>query len=100
MALAAGSSAAGSSFWRIACVAALALSQPVFAQKLVDPDKVAPEFREAAQKRRAEQLKVIACGLKADHSKIPRRDRADYVTKCVGEEDQTQTLDPAPRKTE
>jgi hypothetical protein len=36
------------------------------AQKLVDPDKVAPEFREAAAKRRSEQLKKINCNKKAE----------------------------------
>ena len=34
-----------------------AFLQTASAQKLVDPDKVAPEFREAAIKRRAEQIK-------------------------------------------
>jgi hypothetical protein len=36
------------------------------AQKLVDPDKVAPEFREAAAKRRSEQLKIMNCNKKAE----------------------------------
>ena len=47
------------SFWRFGCAAAFAflLSQTSLAQKLVDPNSVAPEFRAAAEKRRAEQLK-------------------------------------------
>ena len=35
----------------------LLLATAVQAQKLVDPSKVAPEFREAAEKRRAEQIR-------------------------------------------
>jgi hypothetical protein len=36
-----------------------AFLQTTLAQKLVDPDKVAPEFREAAAKRRSEQMKMM-----------------------------------------
>jgi hypothetical protein len=53
------------------------------AQKLVDPSTVAPEYREAAEKRRAEQLKLLACAKKADEAKVPRRDRAEYIGQCV-----------------
>ena len=35
-------------------------------QKLVDPSKVAPEYREAAEKRRAEQIRQQTCAKKAD----------------------------------
>jgi hypothetical protein len=52
------------------------------AQKLVDPDKVAPEFREAAAKRRSEQLKVMNCN-KADEAKVLPRDRASHVQHCL-----------------
>jgi hypothetical protein len=69
----------------MALVAAFGLGESCFAQKLVDPDAVAPEYRAAAEKRRAEQLKQIECGLKADFSKILPRDRADYITKCLVE---------------
>jgi hypothetical protein len=34
------------------------------AQKLVDPSTVAPEFRAAAEKRRAEQIKLSECNKK------------------------------------
>jgi hypothetical protein len=54
-----------------------------FAQKLVDPSSVAPEYREAAKKRRAEQLKMIACGKKADEAKVLPRDRAAFITPCL-----------------
>jgi hypothetical protein len=53
------------------------------AQKLVDPDAVAPEFREAAEKRRAEQIKLVQCSKKADESKVVRRDRAAFVSECL-----------------
>jgi hypothetical protein len=54
-----------------------------FAQKLVDPDKVAPEYREAAEKRRAEQIKVLACSKKVDDAKIVRRDRVAEIQRCL-----------------
>lgn len=53
------------------------------AQKLVDPDKVAPEYREAAAKRRAEQLKLVDCSHRADAAKVLPRDRAVYVQQCL-----------------
>ena len=54
-----------------------------FAEKLVDPDAVAPEYRAVAEKRRAEQLKLLECSRKADAAKIVRRDRAAFVSECV-----------------
>jgi hypothetical protein len=60
-------------------------SHPGFAQKLVDPDKVAPEYREAAQKRRAEQIKQQTCSHKADVEKILPRDRTAYIQHCLDE---------------
>jgi hypothetical protein len=54
-----------------------------FAEKLVDPKSVAPEFREAAEKRRAEQIKLSACSKKADQSKVLRRDRAAFISDCL-----------------
>jgi hypothetical protein len=53
------------------------------AQKLVDPNAVAPEFRDAAEKRRAEQIKLVQCNKKADESKVLRRDRAAFVGDCL-----------------
>ena len=53
------------------------------AEKLVDPGKVAPEYREAAEKRRAEQDKQQDCARKADIERILRRDRAAFVIHCV-----------------
>jgi hypothetical protein len=53
------------------------------AEKLVDPNTVAPEYREAAEKRRAEQLKLLQCSKKADDSKVMRRDRVAFINECA-----------------
>jgi len=53
------------------------------AQKLVDPNSVAPEYRADAEKRRAEQLKLLQCTKKADDAKVSRRDRAAHITACI-----------------
>lgn len=53
------------------------------AQKLVDPNSVAPEFRAAAEKRRNEQIKLAICSKKADDAKVVRRDRAAFVDQCL-----------------
>jgi hypothetical protein len=58
---------------------------PGFAEKMVNPDAVAPEFRAAAEKRRSEQIKLFACNKKADQAKVLRRDRAAYVGQCLGQ---------------
>jgi hypothetical protein len=55
---------------------------PARADKIVDPKTVAPEFREAAQKRQAEQLKLIECNNAAKVAKIQKRDMAQYVAEC------------------
>ncbi len=66
-----------------AALAAAALNgTPARAQKIVDPKTVAPEFREAAEKRHAEQLKLIECNNTAKIAKIPPRDIAQYVAEC------------------
>lgn len=54
-----------------------------FAQKLVEPDKVAPEYREAAERRREEQIKVLACSRKVDDAKVVRRDRVAEIQRCL-----------------
>jgi hypothetical protein len=56
-----------------------------FAQKLVDPEKVAPEFRVAAEKRRAEQIKLIECTHKADEARVLPRDRTGHIQHCLDE---------------
>jgi hypothetical protein len=73
-------------FWQLTFVIALVLGEPSFAQKLVDPNSVAPEFREAAIKRRAEQIKQIVCGRKADVAKVLPRDRPAFLTACLADD--------------
>ena len=63
----------------------LSLVELSLAQRLVDPDKVPPEFRAAAEKRRAEQLKVAECSHKANESKVLPRDRAAHIQACLDE---------------
>ena len=65
------------SIWRVTFVAALVSLEPSFAQKFVDPNAVAPEYREAAGKRRAEQIKQRECAHKADEAKVIPRDRTE-----------------------
>ena len=69
---------------RAALIAVFFLTTTVHAQRLVDPSTVAPEFREAAEKRRAEQLKQQACAKQADAEKILPRDRLAFLSKCLG----------------
>jgi hypothetical protein len=52
-------------------------------EKLVDPNTVAPEYRDAAEKRRAEQIKLYQCSKKADEAKVPRRDRVPFINECL-----------------
>jgi hypothetical protein len=66
-----------------AVLISLCLTTTVQAQKLVDPSKVAPEFREAAVKRRAEQMKELACAKKAEDQKVVLRERAAFVNSCL-----------------
>ena len=61
----------------------LFLTTSVSAQKLVDPTSVAPEYREAAEKRRAEQIKQRECAHKADVQKIMPRERTAYLLQCL-----------------
>ena len=63
----------------------LSLVESSLAQRLVDPDKVPPEFRAAAEKRRAEQLKVAECSHKANESKVLPRDRTAHIQACLDE---------------
>ena len=73
------------SFWHLGLVGALVFCGPTFAQKLVDPKAVAPEYREAAEKRRAEQIRQRECAHKADEAKVLPRDRTAHITRCLAE---------------
>ena len=64
-------------------IAALLSTEPGFAQKLVDPNTVAPEFREAAVKRRAEQMRLRECNRKAEEAKVVPRERAAHINHCL-----------------
>jgi glycine/D-amino acid oxidase-like deaminating enzyme len=59
------------------------LAAPALADKLVDPATVAPEYREAAEKRRAEQIKQRDCARRADQAKVVVRERASFVLHCM-----------------
>ncbi|MGH6739130.1 MAG: hypothetical protein ACREDY_08880 [Bradyrhizobium sp.] len=61
----------------------LILTVPAFAEKLVDPTAVAPEYREAAEKRRAEQIRQHDCAKKADLEKVLPRERTAYLLQCL-----------------
>jgi hypothetical protein len=61
----------------------VAWSGASMAEKLVDPNTVAPEYRAAAEKRRAEQIKLFECTKKADETKVLRRDRVTYINECL-----------------
>ncbi|WP_439392218.1 hypothetical protein ACRQ5Q_21145 [Bradyrhizobium sp. PMVTL-01] len=61
----------------------LLVATPAGSQALVDPSKVAPEFREAAEKRRAEQIRQRECALKADLEKVLPRDRTAFLNQCL-----------------
>jgi hypothetical protein len=79
------------SFWYLGFIGALVFCEPAFAQKLVDPNAVAPEYREAAEKRRAEQIRQRECAHKAEVAKVLPRDRIAHITRCLAEGDKTQT---------
>jgi hypothetical protein len=70
-------------FWYVSLIAVCSFVEPAFAQKLVDPNAVAPEYREAALKRRAEQLKIGECRQKADLAKVLPRDRTAVINECM-----------------
>ena len=67
----------------ILAVIALFAAPAVRAQPLVDPTKVAPEYREAAEKRRAEQIRQRQCAQKADMEKVMPRDRTAFLNQCL-----------------
>lgn len=61
----------------------LLTSFPASAQKLVDPEKVAPEYREAAEKRRAEQIAQRECAMTAETRNVLPRDRTAFLLECL-----------------
>ena len=79
------------SFWYLAVAGAFLACEPAIAQKLVDPNAVAPEYRQAAEKRRAEQIRQRECAHKADLAKVLPRDRTALLMQCLAEAEKTQT---------
>lgn len=69
----------------IVTVISMLLVWPVCAQKLVDPDKVAPEYHDAAVKRRSEQINQMECAQKANLDHVLPRDRAAFIIHCLDE---------------
>jgi len=61
----------------------LTLTVPALAEKLVDPTTVSPEYREAAEKRRAEQIRQQDCAHKADVEKVMPRERTAFLLQCL-----------------
>jgi hypothetical protein len=61
----------------------LMIIAPASAQKLVDPTTVAPEYREAAEKRRAEQIKQRECAKKAEMANVLPRERTTFLLQCM-----------------
>lgn len=61
----------------------LVWSAPSLAQKLVDPSTVAPQYRDAAEKRRAEQIRQRDCAKKAETEKVMPRDRTAFLLDCL-----------------
>jgi hypothetical protein len=61
----------------------LTLTVPALAERLVDPTTVAPEYREAAEKRRAEQIRQQDCAHKADVAKVVPRERTAFLLQCL-----------------
>jgi hypothetical protein len=77
---------------QLSAIAAFSLCfQASYAQKLVDPNAVAPEFRAAAEKRRVKQLRLNECAKKAIDAKILIRDRAAFISSCAESTSQTAT---------
>jgi hypothetical protein len=71
------------SFWHLSLIAVCVVAEPAFAQKLVDPNAVAPEYRNAAEKRRAEQIKQMQCRHRVDVAKVLPRDRTAAINRCM-----------------
>jgi hypothetical protein len=67
---------------------ALALALPVngalaqTGQAMPDPNKVAPQYRAAAEKRREELITINACKKLAEKEAVAKRDQAAYINHC------------------
>lgn len=69
---------------RISFFAFVLVLFPTFAFSLEKPiSGVAPEFHEAAQKRRAEIARQTFCNEKAAKENVMKRDLASFVVSCM-----------------
>ena len=81
---------------RISFVVFVLVLFPTFAFSLDKPiSGVAPEFQEAAQKRRAEIARQTFCNEKAVQEKVNKRDLAPFVVSCM---DKVEKAEQANRK--
>lgn len=69
--------------WQFGLVVVSILAEPALAQKLVDPNAVAPQYREAAEQRRAEQIRQMECRHRIDVAKVLPRDRTAAINQCL-----------------
>jgi hypothetical protein len=71
--------------WPVA-TALLAVALPVnaaLAQNVMpDPNKVPPEYRAAAEKRREELITISECKKLAEKENVTKRDLAAYINHC------------------
>jgi hypothetical protein len=70
----------------------------VLAQKLPDPDKVAPQFHDAAEKRRTEIIRMKACADKGEKEKVLKRDLASYINRCIDSGKEAQATEDSKTK--
>jgi hypothetical protein len=54
-------------------------------QEMPEPDKVAPQYPAAAEKRREEIITINACTKLAEKDRIPKRDQAAFINHCRDE---------------
>ena len=59
------------------------LTTQCLAQKLVDPNAVTPEHREAAEKPSAEEIRHRDCARKASAKHVLPRERTAFLVRCL-----------------
>jgi hypothetical protein len=76
---------------------ALVWATPSLAEKLVDPSTVASEYREAAEKRRAEQINQRDCAKKAHLQKVTARELTTFLLQCLKDTETVPKAADAPK---
>jgi hypothetical protein len=76
---------------------ALLLPGTSFAQEIPDPNRVAPEYRDLAEHRRAEIIGIRACTNKAGQAKVLKRDMAAYINQCMAEAEKARQVESEPK---